>query len=158
MSPAAPPPPLMRVPPPLLFAGTFLLGWLLQRFVWPAGSAVALGWTRITGMVLVAIGVLVSASAVALFARARTTLVPHGEAAHLIVTGPYRFTRNPMYVGLASQFVGAALWSRTWLSLPLVLLPLLVLDRVVIPFEERQLREHFGAEFDAMGARVRRWL
>ena len=78
------------------------------------------------------------------FWRARTAIIPHRPASRLVRHGPYRFTRNPMYVGLTGLYTGLALiFNVGW---PLVLLPLVlvVLWGVVIQREERYLRAAFG--------------
>jgi protein-S-isoprenylcysteine O-methyltransferase Ste14 len=150
--------PWMRVPPPFFFVAAFLLAWLLHlqlplRFV-PASTP----GTRIAGTVIVVAGLLVLASCMALFARARTTVVPHHEASRLVGAGPYRFSRNPMYVGLTIVYVGLALRVNSIWPLLLLPFPLAVLQLVVIPTEERILSGKLGAEYDAYRSRVRRWL
>jgi len=79
-------------------------------------------------------------------------------ATALVTTGPYRYTRNPMYLGLAFLYAGIALaFGLLWAlaALPVVLL---VVDRVVIPPEERHLEAQFGDEYRAYKSRVRRWI
>ena len=75
-----------------------------------------------------------------------------------MTAGPYRLTRNPMYVSLAALYVGVSLFANSWW--PLLLLPvvLLAVDRAVIAREERYLAGAFPAEYAAYRARVRRWL
>jgi protein-S-isoprenylcysteine O-methyltransferase Ste14 len=92
------------------------------------------------------------------FRRARTAILPTRPASQLVDGGPYRFTRNPMYTGLTTAYVGAAaLLDSVW---PLLLLPLVLaaLVRLVVRREEAYLRGAFGAEYAAYQARVRRWL
>jgi protein-S-isoprenylcysteine O-methyltransferase Ste14 len=89
---------VVRIPPPLLFVATFLIGFELQRL---APISVHLssfaGATHVLGIGLVIAGGLLAMACVAMFLAARTTLVPFGTASSLIIRGPYRFTRNPMY-------------------------------------------------------------
>jgi protein-S-isoprenylcysteine O-methyltransferase Ste14 len=76
----------------------------------------------------------------------------------IVATGPYRFSRNPMYVAMSAVYVGLSLlMGVVW---PLVLLPivLLSLSALVIRREERYLGDAFGEEYGAYRARVRRWL
>jgi protein-S-isoprenylcysteine O-methyltransferase Ste14 len=86
-------------------------------------------------------------------------VLPAIRATRTIVgSGPYRFTRNPMYVSLALAYAGMALTiNSVW---PLVFLPFIVLlvDRYVIRREEAYLARKFGAEYEAYRGRVRRWL
>jgi len=96
--------------------------------------------------------------AVATFRRLGTTPNPAGPTTALAVGGPYRFTRNPMYLGLVFLMAGLAfLANALW---PLVLLPvvIVIVRRAVIDREERDLTAEFGEEYLRYKARVRRWL
>ncbi len=153
--------PLLHVPPPLLFIAAFLLGWLvLHERVLPFPLAPA-RWDRaldIAGLAVAAAGALLGLACLALFARQRTTILPPGQPSSLVLRGPYTFTRNPMYVALTLAYLGATLIFATAWPLLLLPLPLLVLDRVVIPFEERRLLGIFGDEYRRFMERVPRWL
>jgi len=148
----------VRVLPPLIYAGLFLAGYAVHRFVplrlWGDVPPLA----RLVGWGLVAAGVLLAASAVWLFRRAGTTPNPTRPTTALVLHGPYRFTRNPMYVGLGCCYLGAALLvNSAW---PFALFPaviVLVQGWVIAP-EEAYLERKFGAEYRAYRARVRRWL
>jgi protein-S-isoprenylcysteine O-methyltransferase Ste14 len=104
------------------------------------------------------IGVIVAGWGWLTFRRADTTTVPGERSARLVTWGPYRFTRNPMYVGLALGYLGEAGILRQ--LGPVLLLPCVVayVNWVVIPLEEYRLHEVFGAQFDDYRARVRRWV
>lgn len=151
--------PGVRFPPPIIFVGGFLLGWLLDWYGYAlplsrvAGSAV-----EPIGVGIVIIGVFLVAWGLLTFRRARTAIIPSHSASRLVTNGPYRYTRNPMYTGLTIAYVGAAaLIDSAW---PLILLPvvLLALTRLVISREEAYLTDAFGAEYGAYQARVGRWL
>jgi protein-S-isoprenylcysteine O-methyltransferase Ste14 len=149
----------VRFPPPFLFVIGFLVGWALDRY-WRAlplsqfgGSALKpFGWSAL------ALGVILAASGMATFRRAKTAIHPGHSASRLVIHGPYRFTRNPMYTGLTLQYLGgAALLNSAW---PIVVLPivLIVLFKTVISREERYLTDAFGVEYTQYLASVRRWL
>ena len=150
--------PLLRVPVPWVFVLNYLLGVLFQ---WLAPLPFA--WTLpvradIVGGVLFILGVVVAGSGWLAFHRVGTTRVPGQVSTTLVSWGPYRVTRNPMYVGLSLAYLGeAALLRQVW---PALLLPLtlIYLQRVVIPLEETRLREAFGSVYIDYCARVRRWL
>ncbi|MEO8336423.1 MAG: isoprenylcysteine carboxylmethyltransferase family protein [bacterium] len=92
------------------------------------------------------------------FRRAGTAINPHHSAKRLVVSGPYRFTRNPMYTGLTIAYLGASLLlGSEW---PLLLLPIVLFAvfRFVIQREERYLADAFGSEYAEFRMRVRRWL
>ncbi len=143
-------------PPPLIYVGGFLLGALLEALVsigdMPSTLAVILG------PLLIAAGLLFLVPAWRTFKEARTTVVTIKPAATLVTGGPYRFTRNPMYVGLALTYAGLAVWLNLIWGLILLPVVLLVVDRYVISREERYLRRAFGQQYDDYAGRVRRWL
>jgi protein-S-isoprenylcysteine O-methyltransferase Ste14 len=114
--------------------------------------------TTVVGGVLVAAGMALSFSAAATVVAHRSTVVPHHPVATLVTTGPFRVSRNPMYTGLATAYLGAALWAGTWWPLPLTPLCLLATDRLVIRPEEAYLAGRFGVAYARYRTRVRRWL
>ena len=142
--------------PPLLFAGPLAVTLVAHSRLLPlnmTGGPV----TTVAGTVLTVAGVAFSLSGVAAMLRHHTTVVPHHAVSRLVINGPYRFSRNPMYAGHVVACVGVALWVGTWW--PLLVLPLSVLatDRLVIGPEEEYLTTRFGADYQRYQSRVRRW-
>jgi protein-S-isoprenylcysteine O-methyltransferase Ste14 len=94
-----------------------------------------------------------------LFRREGTELNPVSTTNRkLVISGPFSFTRNPMYLGLVIATLGIAFWVGAW---PMFLAPIAVFattNWVHIPFEEAKMRRQFGAEYDAYVSRVRRWI
>jgi protein-S-isoprenylcysteine O-methyltransferase Ste14 len=150
--------PLMVAPPPLLFVATLVVAVGISRRFPILQWHPTVGVLGYAGWLLVAAGVLLAAASVGLFARSRTTIVPHARPRSLVTSGPYRFTRNPMYVALTVAYLGVAALAGSILALPMLLIPLVVLNFVVIPFEEQRLRELFGQTYADYCARVGRWL
>lgn len=155
----APRGPDVRFPPPILFVLSWLLTWWLNtRLEFLVTAAGAGGVQKTAGTGLVAAGLGVMAWAIATFASNRTSVMPTRPARQLVTSGPFRWSRNPMYVGLTLADAGLALFfNQAW---PLVLLPLvlLVLVTFVVAREERYLRAAFGAAYDAYCRRVRRFI
>jgi len=151
--------PRVWCPPPFLFAGGYLVAWFLDRrlpFELDGGGAGAL--QTVIGTALLAGGLSLMGWALLTFARARTAIVPHRPARVLVQSGPYRHTRNPMYVGLTSAYIGLAfVLNDAW---PFVVLPLvlLALVRLAVDREERYLLRKFGDAYRDYGRQVRRWL
>lgn len=144
---------LMRVPVPWVFVLAYLTGAGLT-YLFP----ISLTPPRLLGVVLLALGAGIAAWCLILFRKSETTTTPGETSRALITRGPYRFTRNPMYVGLTLAYLGEmGILGQVWPLLPLAL-TLGYLNAVVIPVEELRLRERFGAEYDRYAARVRRWL
>jgi protein-S-isoprenylcysteine O-methyltransferase Ste14 len=152
------PHPILHVPVPLVFVLNYLAG-IVVHFIAP----VRLPWTPpvsldTIGVVLFVAGALLAGWGWMTFHRAGTTRVPGAASTTLVTWGPYRFTRNPMYVGLSVAYLGeAALQHQLW---PALLLPLTLayLQWMIIPLEESRLRDVFGSAVDQYQARVRRWL
>jgi protein-S-isoprenylcysteine O-methyltransferase Ste14 len=151
--------PGVRFPPPLLFVGGLALGALLHRLAplplwrgeWPDAVAFFAG-------MLAGGGLLSMFSGIAAFRRASTAIIPNRPASRLVHTGPYRYTRNPMYLGLGLLYLGMGLSLGTAWTLLLFPLVIVVLRRAVIDREERYLQHAFGAEYDEYRRRVPRWI
>jgi protein-S-isoprenylcysteine O-methyltransferase Ste14 len=114
--------------------------------------------TAIAGAAVAAAGVTLASAGAAAAVKHRTTVIPHHPVTTLVTNGAYRYSRNPMYTGLAIAYSGAALLLGSWW--PAVLWPLVMLavDRLAIRPEERYLRQRFGQTYTDYSARVRRWL
>lgn len=149
---------LMHVPVPWVFVLTYLLGVALG-FVRPwTISAAAARVSVITGGALFAMGAVMAGWGLTIFHKARTTTVPGESSVRLVTWGPYRFTRNPMYVGPSLAYLGeAALLRQIW---PVLLLPLTLayLNWTVIPVEEAKLQEAFQDQYQQYRVSVRRWV
>jgi protein-S-isoprenylcysteine O-methyltransferase Ste14 len=148
----------MRLPVPWVFVLAFLVGVGLQ-FLVPIhiGSSAVVLLMKIAGGVLLVVGAWVAAWGLFIFHRAGTTTVPGAPSLRLVTEGPYRFSRNPMYVGLVLAYLGeAGLLTQIW---PLFLLPFTVayVNWVVIPVEEASLKV-FQDRYEQCCARVRRWV
>lgn len=142
-------------PPPLIYALPLLAGVGLQHF-WPR-AVIPAGWAGIVGPMVTALG-LVGLPAVLAFRRLGTPPEPWRPSTALVLTGPYRFTRNPMYLGFTLIYLGISLWVNSlW---PLLFLPLVlvVMVRGVIVREEAYLERRFGDTYRTYRATVRRWL
>lgn len=147
-----------------------MAGLRFPPFAYPILSVLACGLLRWAGFapassLQVGIGVAVFAGGVALMAwaivaqvRGHTSPNPYTAAEALVTTGPYRWSRNPIYVGDLLLIAGAALaLTQAWAA-ALVLPSFLGLRRVVVRFEEPHLAQRFGAAYDAYRQGTRRWL
>jgi len=148
----------LKLPPPLQASLSLLGMWLIGR-CFPA-FGVVFSWHAALGILLAGIGGVWLVTGVLAFRRAKTTVNPLTPQATstLVTTGVYRFSRNPMYVGLL--FVLAGWGSYLANGLALLVLPLFVASMTrwqIIP-EERIMAAKFGDEFEAYNRSVRRWL
>jgi len=143
--------PVMRIPPPWVFILMYLVGVAVQHVLPIAIRPPELAWIiRVAGFVFVGVGIAVAFSAVGIFKKTNTTMVPFETPSTLVTSGPYRFTRNSMYVGLTLIYLGVAgarleIW-------PAIVLPLLLayINFVVIPVEEKNLRGVFGDDYQTV--------
>jgi protein-S-isoprenylcysteine O-methyltransferase Ste14 len=146
--------PGVRLPPPVIVAGLLAVAWLLHR-VLPVPL----------GPPLPGFGMLLFCAALALIGWALLALVKAGNDprpdrpdAAMVASGPFRISRNPIYLGFLLAMAGFALrWGDLWGWLALVAGHLL-LDRLVVAREEAYLSTRFGAAYDAYRGQVRRWL
>lgn len=151
---------LMYIPVPWVFVLNYLLGVGLES-IQPRLSQETIRSVpgiAIAGGMLFALGAVIAGWALVIFRKARTTTVPGRVSAKLVTWGPYRFTRNPMYVCLTLAYLGeAGLLRQVW---PVLVLPLTVayLNWIVIPVEEARLTEVFPDDYQQYRSRVRRWI
>jgi protein-S-isoprenylcysteine O-methyltransferase Ste14 len=148
----------VRFPPPLVFLGGILLGVACAYVVAPAPLPVGRTAGVVAALVLLAAGVSLAASARVLFSRTGQSPVPWKPSPELILQGPYRFTRNPMYVGLTLVQAGLGLaMNNLWIVL-FALPALLTVHLIAVRPEERYLTEKFGESYTRYLSRVRRYL
>jgi len=149
----------VRFPPPLIYLGFLLggiwVGWVLGL----PGLGLEPDWRNAIGWTVIVIGIFVGpVGGAGLFHLKRTAIIPFKPASRLVTSGIYRWTRNPMYVGMALIYAGVAILFDSHLAL-LFLIPVLALVRYyVIAREEAYLERTFGDEYVAYKARVRRWI
>ncbi len=148
--------PGVAAPPPLIYAGGFALGYVIESFLptalFPEFMRAFVGWS------LIGFGVLIAAFALSAFRRACTPVNPYAQTTALVTGGPFRFSRNPLYLALTVIYLGAAgLLNSHW---PVLLLPgvLWFTHWGVIIREEHYLERKFGPAYKEYKARVRRWL
>jgi len=148
----------VRFPPPLVFLGAIVLGVIVQHNAMPL-SLVFARWLRLAAAVLIlACGVSLVASARILFKRTGQNPIPWKPTPELILQGPYRFTRNPMYVGVTLFVIGLGLAvNNLWISL-FAAPALLVVHFIAVLPEERYLAAKFGESYRSFLAQVRRYL
>ncbi len=148
----------LKVPPPAVALLAAVAMWLAASasnalsFMLPGRFAIAI--------VLAAFGGAIAVAGALSFRRAGTTVNPTrpDTASALVATGVYRFTRNPMYLGLLSVLAGWAAWLSNAVAFAGPLLFVLYIDRFQIVPEEKALAAKFGAAFDDYRRRTRRWI
>ena len=143
-------------PPPLIYAGALAAG-LLANALYPVGF-LPRGVSRALGWPMVLLGLAIGLLGFREIKRAETNVDPYKPTTAIVAAGPYRYTRNPIYVGMTLLYGGISALANA--LLPILLLPavLAVMRRGVIEREERYLERKFGDEYLRYKRRVRRWL
>jgi protein-S-isoprenylcysteine O-methyltransferase Ste14 len=148
-----PPRPL---PPPILLLLLLVVSVLLTYLV--PTPAISVPFHRPVALLFVLAGVACSASGFFTFKQIGTPVKPGAEPTQLVLKGPYRFTRNPMYLGLLLFSIGMFFAAQSlWFLIPPILF-FLIINFWLIPFEENFLRERFAKGYDDYCRQVRRWL
>jgi protein-S-isoprenylcysteine O-methyltransferase Ste14 len=143
-------------PPPLVFLAGLIVGFGLEALLPGADLPALVEWGLGGLLVLGGLGLLLWFNTS--FSRKGTAVEPWKPTTAIVTTGPYRFTRNPAYLGMALTYVGIALLSSAlWVLVPLPFV-LAVIDRGVIAREERYLERKFGEEYVSYKRTVRRWI
>ncbi len=143
-------------PPPLIVLIALIAAIALHYF-WPAPIAarpLSIG----LGAALAVFGVGIAGWGRAQLAKAGTNVNPYKPTTAIVNTGPYRFTRNPLYVGLLSLFLGLTFLVGTWWGAVFFAPALLVLHYGVVLREEAYLERKFGHAYLAYRRKTRRWL
>src|SRR5213596_2900718 len=143
-----------------LFIG-FVLVYLPGRFLSWSGivAPATTGALQVTGMIMVTIGTAIALWCVFAFMFIGKGMpAPFDPPRTLVIRGPYRFVRNPMYIGAGMTLTGAALFYASASLLIYAAIFLAVAHLFVVAYEERVLRRSFGGAYEAYCRRVRRWL
>lgn len=142
--------------PPLLFIAVIVAGRGLDAVF--AAPEIP-GWpAELAGAVLVALGLANDVWCALTLRRHDTTILPHRAVMRLVTSGPYRYSRNPIYISELALALGCGLLLRSPAILALTPLLFLALTKLAVEPEERHLRAKFGAAFEAFEARTPRWL
>lgn len=112
----------------------------------------------IIGLGLIGLGFLLAFNSIARFIRAKTGVVPFSESTTLITEGFYKYTRNPMYVGMNSFLMGLILILKNPLNIIFLIIFFFVVRNMFVLKEEVQMEETFGEDYLTYKIKVRRWL
>jgi protein-S-isoprenylcysteine O-methyltransferase Ste14 len=143
-------------PPPLIYLGALAAGLLLDRR-YPL-AFLPRGWELPLGALLIALGVLCAVTALLAMRRAGTAVNPYQPTTAIVTNGPYRYTRNPLYLALALFYAGIASFANALWAMALLPVALAVIYYGVIRREEKYLERKFGADYLHYKSAVRRWI
>ncbi len=150
--------PGIRILPPLIFLSC-LFGGISLELVWPWATPLLSGIPAIgIGAVVVVAGYMFMMKGHNLFKSLKVTVMPTQRASKLVAGGAYRFSRNPMYVGMISILAGLGIAANSVWMIFAALIMAAYLSMYVVPKEEAYLAREFGDEYIAFCKSVRRWL
>jgi protein-S-isoprenylcysteine O-methyltransferase Ste14 len=142
-------------PPPVIYLGFLGLGFALEGLL---PGAELPGWAQWLGAVVIVAGVALMISFELAFKRAGTDANPYRPSSALATDGPYRFSRNPGYLGMAITYIGITIAAEAPWSLVMLLPATLMIQYGVITCEERYLERLFGEEYLRYKQTTRRWI
>lgn len=145
-------------PPPFIYLVFLVAGWWLDQTLATPHFPIEDMARKGGALALIIGGLVLEFWASGLFQKAGTNVVPYKPATALVTEGPYRFSRNPMYVGFSITYLGLALGLQSPIAMALLAPCLLVMGWGVIAREERYLEAKFGQAYLDYKAKVRRWL
>lgn len=148
--------PNIKVLPPLVYLGgivaTFILQAVIPLTIFVGGAPV------FAGLVMMVAGFVPGFLALRRMWAAGTNPDPTQASTAVVSDGPFRYSRNPIYVGFAIILVGFGLLMNSWWFVPVLVVVIFVINTQVITYEEAYLEHKFGDEYRQYKARVRRWI
>ncbi len=143
-------------PPPLIYGGFLALGLVLEWF-WPL-SLLPTVMRVVAGAAAILAALAIAAWAIGQFRRAGTNLDVRKPVTALVLSGPFRYSRNPIYLAATLLYLGIGIAADSPWVLVLVVPALLVMQLGVVRREERYLSRKFGQKYQTYMRAVRRWL
>ena len=142
------------LPPTYLFF--YLLLSLLFHFLFPVAKITSI--YRYFGIVLIAGGLIINLWTDSMFKKEKTTVKPNKAPTKLLSSGPFCFSRHPMYLGFIMLLVGVSVVLGSFSSFVGPLFMYITFEKKFIPLEEKQMEKSFGKKYLEYKNRVRRWL
>jgi len=148
----------IRIWPPMVYIGTLFAGWLIDRVSWwKVEIPLPHSLERMVAGLAIVIGFGILMTAIGLFKKAGTPPEPWKQVSALVTDGVYRWTRNPMYLGMTLIYLGFAIYADSLITLLLIVPVTFWITRNVIEKEEAAMTARFGSDYLAYRERVGRW-
>jgi protein-S-isoprenylcysteine O-methyltransferase Ste14 len=148
--------PNVRIIPPLVYLAGLVIGLVIS--IWIPTTVVSSSLALTVGGILILCGAVLAASAIFNFKSVGTTVRPDQASSALVIVGPYKITRNPMYLGLALVYAGISIADQSIWALILLPVVMKIIQRQAIEREEVFLESRFGADYLRYKGHVRRWI
>ena len=146
----------MKIKPPHISVALLFLSWLVN-YLMPQYRMIPQTFRQVGILVLIS-GLSMTFYSFYLFKKNKTPILPGTKPVFVVMDGPYRFTRNPMYLGVTIALLGASIFIGNLISLLSPLIFFIAMNIVYIPFEEKLMEKLFGKKYINYRKNVRRWL
>ena len=146
----------MRIKPPHIALTLLFLSWLAS-YMLPQLNVIDKPYNKI-GLIILVIGLSLTFYSFYLFKKNKTPILPGKKPTFVVIEGPYNFTRNPMYLGVSTALLGAAIYFGNLLSFLAPIIFFLIMNYYFVPFEEKLMENLFGKKYLSYKKQVRRWL
>ncbi len=146
----------VRIPPPLMFLAALLIGLWIDS-AWASGQMASLPITLYGGIITLG-GVALLIFSSRWYKRVGSNIEPWKPTTAIIKTGVYRYSRNPIYLGMAVVQAGLAIAAASYAALVTLAICMVIIQVYVIAREETYLENKFGAEYTDYKRSVRRWI
>jgi len=143
--------------PPVIFF-LCIIGIVGVNYLSVTGLVLISGPVKFIGYAMMVVGIFLPIWGARIFRQHHTNIIPYKNPDRMVTEGPFRLSRNPMYLGMLLTLIGLATLYGTALSFVFPLLYFFVASLYYIPFEEERMIKAFGDDFIAYKAKVRRWI
>tara|TARA_B100000214_G_scaffold158034_1_gene113385 strand:- start:118 stop:564 length:447 start_codon:yes stop_codon:yes gene_type:complete len=145
-----------KIPPPILALVMIVLIYLSSFFI----ESTTFNYQGSLSVLVLILGLACAIPSFKLFARYKTTISPlkPSNSTALVTEGMYRYSRNPMYLGLLLLTIASTIWFGTWFGIIINILFIFLINFLQIIPEEEALLEIFGEEYEEYKKNVRRWI
>lgn len=134
-----------------------LISSVILNFILPIQAIIHAPYTY-SGIVFICFGAVMDLWSSSLFLKSKTTVSPYGSPTSLVTSGPFRISRNPMYLGMAAMLLGIAILMGSLVTFAFPIIFVMIIETQLIPDEEKNLEKIFGKEYDDYKRKVRQWI
>jgi len=142
--------------PPTYFI-VLLFSSIGLHFLFPVMRLISLPYNYL-GILIIIFGIILNLWTDSLFKKRQTTVKPHEMPNFFISSGPFRISRHPMYLGMILILLGVAVFLGSLISFVFPIIFVMIIEKLFIPMEEKNLEKKFGDKYIAYKKRVRKWI
>ncbi len=130
---------------------------IVSNLIIPIMTVISAPYTYF-GIAIIGFGIVMDLWSSSLFVKSKTTVSPYGSPTSLVTSGPFRISRNPMYLGMAAMLLGIAVFFGTLVTFVIPVIFIMIIQTQLIPDEELKLEKTFEEQYKDYKKKVRRWI